>query len=46
LIKHLALQCPLLQDINLGNCDEITDLSVTALAYNCRHVKILFLFFG
>ena len=38
-IKHLALQCPLLQDIFLVGCHRITDLSATALAYNCRHLE-------
>jgi len=43
-IKHLALQCPLLQDIILEGCHQITNLSLTALAYTVDTFKKLILF--
>lgn len=38
-VVALALSCPKLEDLNLNNCNQVTDSSLIILAKHCKHLK-------
>lgn len=41
LVSLIAISCPYLEDLNLSNCSQITDKSLTLIARHCKHLKKL-----
>ena len=39
IIINIARNCHHWENINLSSCDQITDMSDTAISHNCHHLK-------